>query len=107
LAELCTVADLPSYYRHVVQLFSDTGADDVIASFCRRAIEASVIAAEARDDSDWAKDPLIRELSYKLFQSLNSLGQYDEAYTTLVSMPYLDMYVVSSLILHCSWGKAP
>jgi hypothetical protein len=94
LAELCPVADLPLYYRHVVQLFSDTGADDVIASFCRKAIEAVAAAAEASADNNGANDPMIRELSYKLFQSLNSSGQYDDAYTTLMSMPFLDMCVV-------------
>jgi hypothetical protein len=92
LAELCPVQDLPSYYRQVVQHFSNTGSEELIARFCKLAIEATTGAAEEAGQ-DWTKDSSIRVLSYKLFQSLTSLGEYDEAYTTLMAMPYLDMFV--------------
>lgn len=65
-------------------LFVENGnADDAVAFFAPLAIEA--LAEEGVKEESIEKD-----LWLKLFRSHAVLGQYEEAYTTLMAMPYRD-----------------
>lgn len=75
---------LGRYYRHVVALFVDDGeAAEAVVRFAQLAIEA--LAEEAVQEPAMEKD-----LWLKLFRSNAALGHYEEAYTTLMSIPFED-----------------
>ena len=77
------LGSLGKYYRHVVSLFVEHGADAAVVRFARLAIDA--LQEEGSFDGSASKD-----LWLKLFRSSASLGRFEEAYTALMAMPHDD-----------------
>ena len=85
-----------SYYRLAIRYLDSTHADLAVAALCQLAIEAyrNGIDQKNNDEEDEAlkegeKGPVwLREIWYKAFRSYTASGYYDEAYFTMMSMPF-------------------
>ncbi|WWC62448.1 uncharacterized protein I303_105044 [Kwoniella dejecticola CBS 10117] len=71
---------LSEYYRHICRVFDDQGADQPVMYFGQLAIQSN------KGDAVSTKD-----LWTKVFLSSIALGRYEDAYSTLTNLPFLDL----------------
>ncbi|WWC70656.1 uncharacterized protein I206_104607 [Kwoniella pini CBS 10737] len=71
---------LSEYYRHICRVFDDQGADQPVVYFGQLAIQSN------KGDVAMTKD-----LWTKVFLGSIALGRYEDAYSTLTSLPFLDL----------------
>ncbi|WWC88782.1 uncharacterized protein L201_003695 [Kwoniella dendrophila CBS 6074] len=71
---------LSEYYRHICRVFDDQGADQPVVYFGQLAIQSN------KSDVGFIKD-----LWTKVFLASIALGRYEDAYSTLTSLPFLDL----------------
>ncbi|WVR06261.1 hypothetical protein IAU60_003291 [Kwoniella sp. DSM 27419] len=80
LAKTSGLNGLGHYYRHVCRLFDEQNADAPVVYFGQLAIQSSSeVAASTRD------------LWTKVFLASIALGRYEDAYSTLTSLPFMDL----------------
>lgn len=91
------VKSLGKYYEHVAYIFESVSADDYVSHFAQYALDEILQHVDEDLDID------VRLLWSKLFRSQAIVGKYEEAYTTLVAIPYSDIqseclrYLVSAM----------
>lgn len=89
------VDSLAKFYEHVTVTFEAVQADDYIAHFAQYALDEVTQGDEEGVDSS--------ALWNKLFRSQAIVGKYEESYTTLMAIPYVDIqheclrYLVSAM----------
>lgn len=89
------VNSLAKYYEHVTIIFEANQADDYISHFAQYALDEVLQGDDEGVDS--------HALWNKLFRSQASVGKYEESYTTLMAIPYIDIqheclrYLVSAM----------
>ncbi|OCF41500.1 hypothetical protein I317_04703 [Kwoniella heveanensis CBS 569] len=71
---------ISEYYRHVCRIFDDHGADGPVVYFGQIAIQSN------RSDVSSTKD-----LWTKVFLASIALGRYEDAYSSLTSLPFMDL----------------
>ncbi|KAM0793063.1 hypothetical protein ACM66B_000549 [Microbotryomycetes sp. NB124-2] len=74
------LGSLGRYYRHVTSIFVEHGADAAVTRFARLAIDT--ISEESAADKG-----VLQDLWMQLFKSNASLGEYEEAYSAMMTMP--------------------
>lgn len=74
------------YYRHVADLFFQHDTRQPVFSFCSLSVEAGL------DELD---EDVRREVWLRLFQSANEISQFQDAYSTMIRIPFEDLCVVS------------
>ena len=72
---------LGRYYRHVVSLFVEHGVEISVVKFAGLSLDS--FAEEGMED-----EVILKDLWLKLFKSNASLGLYEDAYNTLMMVPY-------------------
>ncbi|KAK4058160.1 hypothetical protein OIO90_000899 [Microbotryomycetes sp. JL221] len=75
------LGSLGRYYRHVMSLFAESGADVAVLRFARLAIDT---LAEEKSGEDL--DNTLKDLWLQLFKSSAALGEFEEAYTAMMAM---------------------
>lgn len=75
---------LPRYYAHLVTLFASHKVHSSTVHFANLAIEAS-------EEEESVEDLLLQDMWLQLFMGNASLELYEDAYTTLMAIPYHDM----------------
>ncbi|KDE05151.1 hypothetical protein MVLG_04492 [Microbotryum lychnidis-dioicae p1A1 Lamole] len=73
---------LARYYTHIVALFVESNFDGSVIRFAQLALEAF------DDTPEGAPEAISSDLWLQLFRSQASLNRYEDAYTTLVSIPH-------------------
>ncbi|KAK6908300.1 hypothetical protein I203_102301 [Kwoniella mangroviensis CBS 8507] len=71
---------LSEYHRHICRVFDEQGADEPVVYFGQLAIQSN------KEDIASTKD-----LWTKVFLASIALGRYEDAYSTLTSLPFLDL----------------
>ncbi|WRT67678.1 uncharacterized protein IL334_004650 [Kwoniella shivajii] len=71
---------LSEYYRHICRVFDEQGADQPVVYFGQLAIQSN------RGDIASTKD-----LWTKVFLASIALGRYEDAYSILTSLPFMDL----------------
>ncbi|WVQ96857.1 hypothetical protein IAU59_003964 [Kwoniella sp. CBS 9459] len=71
---------ISEYYRHVCRLFDDHGADGPVVYFGQVAIESNTSNVDSTKD-----------LWTKVFLASIALGRYEDAYSSLTSLPFMDL----------------
>jgi len=74
----------------MIKIFDAQHADRQVADACKLAIQAHT--DDSRDDSDMdtssSSSTWLQEVWYKAFRALVNISSYDEAYSTMLSIPY-------------------
>ncbi|TIA99298.1 hypothetical protein E3P96_02943 [Wallemia ichthyophaga] len=89
------VDSLAKFYEHVTVTFEAAQFDEYISHFAQYALDEVIQGDEEGVDSS--------ALWNKLFRSQASVGKYEESYTTLMAIPYVDIqheclrYLVSAM----------
>ncbi|WVF69357.1 hypothetical protein IAT40_004133 [Kwoniella sp. CBS 6097] len=68
------------YYRHVCRIFDDHGADGPVVYFGQIAIQSNTADVTSTKD-----------LWTKVFLASIALGRYEDAYSSLTSLPFMDL----------------
>ncbi|WVW84551.1 hypothetical protein I302_106585 [Kwoniella bestiolae CBS 10118] len=71
---------LSEYYRHICRVFDDQGADEPVVYFGQLAIQ-----------SNKGEVASTKDLWTKVFLASIALGRYEDAYSTLTGLPFMDL----------------
>jgi hypothetical protein len=88
LSQIANAADCDTrsaYYRSAVPLLEAQQADAAVAAVCLRAITA--FQSEEGDANNDEIPSWLKDLWYKAFRNFATVGAYDDAYTTMMSIP--------------------